>query len=62
LVLVKGGLGCLKGRLEILVVQGRLDHFVAVGLEVRRLHAPYNRVPAVEVEDFHRLAPLTAAA
>ena len=33
------------------MVQGRLDDLMAVAPQVGRLHAPDNRVPAVEVEN-----------
>ena len=39
--------------LEVVVVQGGLVNIVVVSLQAGRFHAPDDRVPAVEVEDFH---------
>ena len=50
---VELGLGDANGGVEIVVGQGRVQDFVAVVLEIGRLHAARRRLPAVEEEDFH---------
>jgi hypothetical protein len=39
--------------IEVFIGQSRVQDFVAATLEVRGLHAPGSRGPAVEKEDFH---------
>ena len=53
LVLVELGLGDADGLGEVVVGQRRVDDLVAVVLQVGRLHAARDRVPAVEEEDLH---------
>ena len=54
LVLVELGLGDLDGLGEVLVGQLRVDDLVAVLGQEGRLDAAWDRLPAVEEEDFHR--------
>ena len=50
---VELGLGDSDGLGEILVRQLRIDDLVAVVFQEGRLDAAWNRLPAVEEEDFH---------
>src|SRR5262249_21289051 len=54
LLLVELGLCDADSLVEVLVRQGRVDDFVAVVFQKRRLDAAWNRLPTVEKEDFHR--------
>ena len=56
---IVGSLGRCQCHLEVVVVQRRLDDLVTTASQGRRLHAPYTRVPAVEVEEFHGMAATT---
>ena len=42
------GLGGADGSIEVVVIESRVDDFVAVVCEVRWLHAPWDTVPTVE--------------
>jgi hypothetical protein len=52
-MLIECSLGGRKSGGEVIVIEGRVDDFVAVLGEVRRLDAAWDRVPPVEEEDFH---------
>jgi hypothetical protein len=52
-VLIELGLGGRKSSGEVIVIQSRIDDFVAVVLQVGRFDAAWDRVPAVKEEDFH---------
>jgi hypothetical protein len=53
LVLIERGLGDPDGFGEVFVRQRRIDDLVAVVLQVGRLHAAWDGVPAVQKEDLH---------
>ena len=61
-MLVELGLGGRKSSGEIVVIEGRVDDFVAVVLQVRRFDAAWDRMPAVSGKEsschlpFHSLA------
>jgi hypothetical protein len=50
---VELGLGDSDGLGEVVVGQLRVENFVAVVFQLRRLHAARNRVPAVKEENLH---------
>ena len=52
-MVIELGLGDPHGLIEILIWQLRVDDFVAVGFEVCRLDAAWDRLPAVKKEDGH---------
>ena len=56
LVLVELGLGGRNSSAKIIVIQYRIDDFMSVVLEVARLDATGNRMPAVEEKDFHSVS------
>ena len=53
-MLIELGLGSLDCQREVIVIEGRIQDFVAVVLEVDWLYATWDGVPAVEEKDFHR--------
>jgi hypothetical protein len=54
LMLIEFGLGRRNRRDEVIIVECRIDDVVAMVLQVRRLDATRNRVPAMKEEDFQR--------
>ena len=52
-MVVELGLGNANRLLEILVGKRRIENFVPVLGEESRFNAPWNRLPAVEEQDFH---------
>ena len=50
---VEFGLGETDGGIEVVVRQRRIDDFMTVLDEVRRLHAAWNGMPAVEKKNLH---------
>ena len=57
LMFVELGLGDADGLLHVLIGQRRVDDLVAVVFQVGRLHAAWDRVPAVQEKDFHGAEP-----
>ncbi len=50
---IEFSLGGFEGSGEVIAIQGWVDDLVAVVLQLGRFDATWDRVPAVEEENFH---------
>ena len=55
-MLVEFSLSSADGGIEVVVIEGWVNDFVAVVLQVGRFDAARNRVPAVKEEEFYEEA------